>query len=204
MYRFKVLFTKDTFTYSYNNLQIERNIRKNRSSGNIYYYDHDNVATLIKPNKSRRQDSIKNEVAALRNTYRNTYRYRENLAPSLTDLMQANPDTRFIPFTTPVSKPYFCAMVLEGKLPQYERWLKEMVEVFGQVWHFEYLNSITLDYDKNFSDSHHFYAPIGTMIAHILTGVDDVNTPSDFGILLTRDNIDEQLAKIKADSAVCR
>ncbi|MGB9080752.1 MAG: hypothetical protein WCD00_05595, partial [Desulfuromonadaceae bacterium] len=135
---------------------------------------------------------------------RNDYTYRDDLAKSLTELIQTNPNTRFIPFTTPVSKPYFCAMVLEGKFPQYERWLKEMVGVFGQVWHFEYLNSITLDYSKNFSDSHHFYAPVGTMIAHRITGVEDAKTPSDFGILLTKDNIDEQLAKIKADSVSCR
>lgn len=202
-YRFKVLFTKDTFGYSYDNLQIKKHIRKNRING--YFYDHDNIATLIKPNnESKRLDAIRSEVDDLRKTYRNDYTYWDDLEKSMTDLRQANPDTRFIPFTTPVSKPYFCAMILEGKLPQYERWLKEMVGVFGQVWHFENLNSVTLDYDNNFSDSHHFYTPVGTMIAHRISGVDDINTPSDFGLLLTKDNIDEHLAKIKADAVLCR
>lgn len=204
LYRFKMLFTKDTLTYSWGNLQIHKEIRKKRSSGNVYYYDHNNVATLFMGNEALRQNSITTEVAKLRTTYRDSYTYREDLAQSLTDLMLANSGTRFIPFTTPVSKPYFCAMVLEGKLPQYERWLKEMVEVFGQMWHFEYLNSITLNYDKNFSDSHHFFNPVGTMIAHRITGVADAAIPSDFGMLLTKGTIDEQLAKIRADSAVCR
>jgi hypothetical protein len=95
-------------------------------------------------------------------------------------------------------------MVLEGRLPQYERWLKEMVEVFDQVWHFEYLNSITMDYDKNFSDSHHFYSSVGTMIAHRITGAADAAIPPDFGILLTKSTIDAQLTKIRTDSAMCR
>lgn len=202
LYRFKILFTKDTLTYSWENLLLKRNLRKQKTS--VYYYDHDNIATLFKANEAQRQDSIRVEVADLRKSYRNNYTYREDLAKLLTDTMQANPGTRFIPFTTPVSKPYFCAMVLEGKFPEYERWLKEMVEVFGQVWHFEYLNSITVDYDKNFSDSHHFYSSIGTMIAHRITGVADAAIPSDFGVLLTKSTIDEQLAKIRADSAVCR
>ena len=205
LYRYTVLFTRDTFMYSRDNQLVNKTIQKKKNGGSFYVYDRDNIATLIKPNEeSKRLDSVRSAVADLRKTYRNDYTYRDDLAKSLTELIQANPDTRFIPFTTPVSKPYFCAMVQEGRFPQYERWLKEMVVVFGQVWHFEYLNTITLDYDKNFSDSHHFYAPIGTMIAHRITGVDDVNTPSDFGILLTSDNIDAQLAKIKADSAVCR
>ncbi len=202
LYRFKILFTKDTFTYSYENLLLDRGIRKNSFSG--YLYDHDNIATLFKANETKRQNSIRDEVADLRKSYRNGYTYREDLAQSLTELKQENSGTRFIPFTTPVSEPYFCAMVLEGRFPQYERWLREMVGVFGQVWHFEYLNSITLNYDKNFSDSHHFFPPVGTMIAHRLTGMADDNTPVDFGILLTKETIDEQLAKIKADSAVCR
>jgi hypothetical protein len=204
-YRYNVLFTRDTFMYSRDNLLIKKTILKKKNNGSFYVYDRDNIATLINANdESKRLDSIRSAVTDLRKTYRNDYTYRSDLAESLTELIQTNPNTRFIPFTTPVSKPYFCAMVLEGKFPQYERWLKEMVGVFGQVWHFEYLNSITLDYSKNFSDSHHFYAPIGTMIAHRINGENDINTPSDFGILLTKDNIDEQLVKIKTESVSCR
>jgi hypothetical protein len=132
--------------------------------------------------------------------YRRQYAYREGLKQLLTDLRDSNKGSRLLVYTTPVSEPYFCVMVKENRLPDYERWLREMVEVFGQVWHFEYLHSTARDYENTFSDGHHFYPWVGTFIAHKLTGEPDPGIPSDFGILLDRANIEEWLITLRRDA----
>lgn len=204
-YRFKTLFTIDSLRYSLENLQVFSFIRKHKFGNGFILYDRNNIATLTKPSdESRRQDFITKELLTLRNMYSNHYIYRNDLAPFLKELVQANPETQFIPFTSPVSKLYFCTMVNSGKFPEYEKWLREMIEVFGNVWHFEYLNSITMDSAKNYSDSHHFYTSIGIMIANKITGVSNSSIPNDFGIMLNKKNIDAVLSKIYANTSLCR
>lgn len=45
-------------------------------------------------------------------------------------------------------------MVEEGKLDDYERRLRDLVDVNGEIYHFEYLNSVTRDNGQNFSTVH--------------------------------------------------
>ena len=107
-------------------------------------------------------------------------------------------------YTTPVSEPYFCAMVKENRLPEYERWLRDLVDVYGQVWHFEYLHSVARDYGNTFCDAHHFYPWVGALMAHKVTGEPDPRIPPDFGVLLDRSNIEQRLADIRRDAlATC-
>jgi hypothetical protein len=201
LYRYKELFTYDTFRYSRENLTIDKFIKHNAHGGGAIIYNNDNVATLLPPlDEARRQEYIKREIGNLKASYRTGYHYRTDLAESLKQIKDENPQSRFIAFSTPVSKLYFCAMVDEGKLPDYKRWLREMVGVYGEVWSFQDLNSVTIDYHKNYSDSHHYYPYVGTMVAHRITGVSDSSIPADFGVLVNRQNIDQYLEKVEADS----
>jgi hypothetical protein len=94
-------------------------------------------------------------------------------------------------------------MVEEGKLDDYERWLRDLVEVSGEVHHFEYLNSVTRDRGENFFDGSHYYPEIGKVMAHFIMGSPDVERPPDFGILLNKANIDAQLEVIRKSAEEC-
>ena len=203
-YRFKSLFTADTVHYSWDNLRIQHFIdHKKRWAGHMFY-DHANVVTLIPPNdEATCQVKMQEALVELSKSYGSGYRYRTDLKESLKKLRDDNPGSRFVVFTNPVTERYYCTLVRAGRQPEYERWLRQMVEVFGQVWHFEYPHSIARN-QANFCDDHHPYPPVGTLLAHRMTGVPDPGIPADFGMLLTPSTIDAGLASIRAASAACR
>ena len=47
-------------------------------------------------------------------------------------------------------------------------------------------------------DGHHFRPEVGKLIAHKVVNEEDSNVPKDFGIVITKDNIDEVLEEIRA------
>lgn len=66
----------------------------------------------------------------------------------------------------------------------YIQWINELIEVFGEVYHFMYPNQIVNNHLDFFYDHHHFYPEVGNYI------VDFINNPSfsyeKFGILLNK------------------
>lgn len=202
-YRFKTLFTAGVFHYSWDNLRMQHFLDHNKRWAGHMLYDHANVATVIPPNDmATAQIKMKETLSDLAKSYERGYRYGEDLKGSLQKLRADNPGSRFMIFTTPVTEGYYCTLVRAGRLPEYERGLREMVEVFGQVWHFEYPHSIARN-PANYWDAHHFYPPVGTLIAHRMTGVPDPKIPEDFGMLLTPATIDSGLERVRAASVTC-
>ena len=64
----------------------------------------------------------------------------------------------------------------------------------AQVWSFYGINSITLN-PTNFDDSGwHFKTKIGNLIMSRIFNDADIEVPTDFGVLLTKDNVDSYLA----------
>jgi hypothetical protein len=203
-YRFRTLFASDTLGYSWGNLRMQHFLEHRKRWAGHMLYDHANVAIVIPPNDAATAQIKMNETLDdLVKSYGSGYRYREDLKSSLQKLRDDNTGSRFSVFTAPVTERYYCALVLAGRLPEYERWLRETVEVFGQVWHFEYPHSIARD-PANYWDAHHFFPFVGTLIAHRMTGVSDPRLPQDFGMLLTPATIDTALARIRAASGACR
>ena len=203
-YRFRTLVSSDTVKHSWENLRIQNFIdHKKRWAGHMFY-DHANVVTLIPPNdEATGQIKMQEALKDLATSYGSGYRYREDLKGSLQKLRDDNPGTRFMVFTTPVTERYYCALVRAGRQPEYERWLRDLVEVYGQVWHFEYPHTIARD-PANFCDDHHLYPAVANLVARRMTGVPDQGMPADFGMLLTPATIDAGLAHIRAVSDVCR
>ena len=203
-YRFKFLFTADTLRYSWDNVRIPHFIDGDNHWVAHQYYDHANVKMVIPPNDKAAVyiKMIEDNLNDLAKTYGSGYRYGEELKGALRKVRDDNPGSRFLVFTNPVTERYYCTLVRLGRLPEYERWLREMVEVFGQVWHFEYPHSIARN-PVNFCDHSHFYPLVGTLLVHRVTGVPDPGIPEDFGMLLTPSTIDQGLARIRASSAVC-
>ncbi|MGJ9458149.1 hypothetical protein [Oceanobacillus sp. CF4.6] len=74
--------------------------------------------------------------------------------------------------------------VEEGNLPDYKRWLNDIIAVFGGVYNFMYPNSITNDL-SNYFDGHHFYPEVGNMIAETISNENPQGVPEDFGMYMT-------------------
>lgn len=177
-YRYKMLFSYDTYQLALKNFRASRDGKEVN-----FAYDRNNVKTLLPVTPEERENKIANTVTTYREKLYKDYEYMP-VKEMLLKLKKANPHTRFIVFTTPESLPLMQLIEKEGLTPYYERWLRDCVEVFGEVYHFMYPNSVTSNLD-NYYDASHFYPYVGTMIAHRLMGIKDPAVPDDFGVKLT-------------------
>ena len=201
-YRYKLLPTKDLYLYSLSNLKLKKAIEFKKFGHCEIVYDRSNIASLTPSNDAIYKEDFDILVKEISTTFGHSYKYNADVIRIYKEIAE-NSNSRIIAFTTPVSKPFFCAMTRE-RGADYERWLRDMVEIFGEVWHFEYLHSVSRDYKPNFADAHHAYPEVGTMIAKKVTGAYNPATPSDFGMLLNKSNIDEKMIRLKSDIAECQ
>ncbi len=190
LYRYKMLFTMDTL-----NRSIE-SIEHSKHPGTTDY-SRENVKSTIKVSAARKQSAVNTQISLYQNRfYGRGYRYNKEMKRYLEALKQDNPKTRFVIFTTPISADLFKILVQSGNLPDYERWMTQLVEVFGEVYDFMGVNSIT-SYRNNYADLHHFYPYIGTLIADRLTGTENSALPDDFGILVNKESLKSHLEVIR-------
>ncbi len=191
MYRYKSLFSIDALKQSAESI-------KRIKHPTISDYDRKNVRHCsIKVSPEELKRNIAKDIKEYQWHLKEGYIYRKDWKTLLKRLRMKNPNTNFILFTTPVSKPYFDTFIIDaGHVGEYIRWLRESIEVMDEVYHFMDLNSVTTDL-KNFFDAHHLYADITSMIAHRISGAKDDNVPQDFGKLLTLRNLEEYIAGFK-------
>jgi len=200
LYRYTTLLLKDTLKFSFEDARLGRRLEHKTVKDWMIVYDRNNVASIPQTkNKIERQLLVDKQIGDLVEAYGSHYAYNEDLKNQLRELKENNPGSKFIVFTSPVTKRYICTMVKEHRLPEYERWLKEIVDIYGEVWHFQYVHSISLNQESAFSDAHHSFPWVGELIAHKITGTPDPCLPADFGMLLNRSNIEEKLAYLRRD-----
>ena len=193
LYRYKMLFTMDT---------LDRSIESIEHSTNpgTTDYTRDNVKKTIKVSAARKQNAVNTQISLYRNRfYGGGYRYNTKMKAYFERLKRENPDTRFIIFTTPIAADLFRILVESGNLPDYERWMTQLVDTFGEVYDFMGVNTIT-DNPENYADLHHFYPSIGTLIADRVTGVKNSAIPKDFGILVTKKSLKSHLEKVRKEA----
>ncbi|MBO8159725.1 hypothetical protein [Thermosyntropha sp.] len=188
-YRYKMLFSHDTYQFALKNFKAAQN-----GTPVNFAYDRNNVKTLLPVTPEEREIKIARTVNTYREKIYRDYEYMP-VKEILLRLKKANPDTKFIVFTTPESLPLMQLIEEEGLTPYYERWLYDCVEVFGEVYHFMYPNSVTCNLE-NYYDASHFYPHIGTMMAHKMLGIEDETIPADFGVKLDKNNLDEKLKEV--------
>ncbi len=190
LYRYKMLFTMDTLDRSIESIE-------HSSHPGTTDYTRDNVKKTIKISAARKQNAVNTQTSLYRNRfYGRGYQYNTKIKKYLEQLKKDNPDTHFIIFTTPIAADLFRILVQSGNLPDYERWMRELVDTFGEVYDFMGVNSIT-SYPDNYADLHHFYPYIGTLIADRVTGVKNSALPKDFGIVVTKKNLKTHLEMIR-------
>jgi hypothetical protein len=89
-----------------------------------------------------------------------------------------------------------------GEFKTWENWKRKVVQV-TPVWDFSGYNSVTTeklaDVMENYADSSHYTAPVGNLVLNRILGYQEDKVPKDFGVLITPQNVESHLAKIRAD-----
>jgi hypothetical protein len=143
---------------------------------------------------------LKKEIADNLETYRKnvygrSYTYQDNKEIFHT-MKESFPDAKFYIFTTPVSAHLLKLFVEEGRLNDYERWITDLVVVFGEVWHFMYFNSVTGN-DENYRDAHHYSPRIAEVIARKLFGLETEKNYDDFGMKISAESLDNDIVFLR-------
>lgn len=181
-YRWKMLLSFDLLTNSFKNL---RDYLKNPDYSDRYTRD------LVKSyHKRDNLEAQKIQVAKDIKIYANSEysgKANKNYYELFNKIKSKYPQKNFIVYTTPVSYPLFEEMIRLGHQENYKQWLTYLVEIFGEVHHFMYKNSISTDYINYFADSNHAYPDTNNLIAQTI--IHKQNFVNDFGLVLTKDNI---------------
>ena len=174
LYRLESLLSYDSFN------NTRRYIRDSLAVEGCDCYDR----TLRKQRPIRasadREAALADDLGMYRSTVYGKYQYDPYYLSTLRNLKERFPRTRFILFTTPESAVLFDLLVTLGLRDDYERWLAEIIAIFGELYDFMGHNSITNN-PENYADGHHFYPPVGALIAARLEG--RPIPVSDFGVL---------------------
>ncbi len=191
--RYKLLFSIDTFNKSFKNIRYSFKDRD-------LYYDRNTVKYhKIIP----RDDMIKKHIVSIKESTNlvsdPNYSYDSQYITMLKTIKNENPNTKFIIYTSAVTSDLFVSIIKNAnRWEEYKKWLNELIEVFGEVNHFMYINSVTKNLD-NYYDDNHAYPFALKFIANKLSNTNNAEIPEDFGVLLTKSNIDEYLESIKKD-----
>lgn len=189
LYRFKTLLSWDVAGKSWSNLAMNALNHYDQD-----WYDLSNVKSHRATDERYMLSRMTYNMRMLQRRVRHQFRYDPGYRENMRRLLADNPGVRFVVFTAPASTSIMEILRQEGRLADYHRWLRETIEVFGGLHHFEYPNTVTRDV-RNFVDGHHFTPEIGRMIAKRVSGVPDPAVPADFGIYLTSRNLDAFLSR---------
>jgi len=189
-YRYKNLLSLDLLDYSRHNYNLSKigEVVEPRN------YNRSNVAEAYQIDSQQKEKETVDKINKFRNQFYNDekYEYNKEFKEMLETIKKNNPDTEFIVFTTPIYTGLFDALIEEGRYPDYVRWLEDITEVFGEVYHFMYPNVVTNNMD-NYFDGHHFYPHVGAKIANVIDGEE---SPDDFGVLLKKDELADRLKEL--------
>ena len=148
-YRYKILFSIDVLRNSINNLYRSLFNKISYRSYNRYNVALTQNWTEEEVEKRVKAINLDNAIAM------QNYEYDENLIHTLSLLKEKNPNSKFIVFATPVSSYYYNLLMDNGMKKDYEKWLKDIKTVFPNMKNFMVLDSLTINYTKNFIDYHH-------------------------------------------------
>lgn len=108
-------------------------------------------------------------------------------------------------FISPAHATQWEAIAVTGRWDVFEQWKRKLVEI-TPVWDFSGFNSVTTEKIEpqmnNYVDNSHYSPKIGNLIIDRIFDYNSKAIPEDFGTLLTRDNVEQHLAKIRRDRAL--
>ncbi len=116
------------------------------------------------------------------------------------EICQEN-NIKLIPFITPPHASQVEAIHIAGFGNVVEQMKREIVKIIP-VWNFYGYNSITtesIDRVTNYWDSSHYNIEVGDLILNLILGYQEQTVPSDFGTMITPDNIESEIAKMRVN-----
>jgi hypothetical protein len=193
LYRYKMLLSIDALKTSAHNVL-------GKLRGLPQYYSRNNVKFQPKVSeKERLERYTRNIIRHTKNLTGDEYSWDDSYESILRQIKYDNPNSKFIVFTSPVTADLLISIIKTGKrINEYERWLRLLIDVFGEVHHYMTINSITTNLE-NYPDDDHYYPHIAKLLANKLSGTDHKNVPKDFGIILNQSNIDEFIKDFKRE-----
>lgn len=194
-YATSVLLSLDTAAHSLRSLATSLGLT---AGGKPERYDRNDIRFLGRAvtGEMRDRNLLRTLEQYRSRIYGPRFAYDAALPERWRELRRAYPKTRFVVFTTPESAPLFSLMVKQGHLREHERWLADLAEVFGEVWDFAGLNSVTLD-PTNYLDAHHFEPRVGRLIVDRLLDRPLPAEHADFGRRVTPTNLQAHLDAVR-------
>ncbi|MDD2888471.1 MAG: hypothetical protein PHY66_11785 [Aliarcobacter sp.] len=187
-YRFKNLISYDSFKKAKKNLRISDELISER------VYDSNYNVFISKNSEENNKKNIEESVPKFVKEFYLKESSIENFSLKLKELKEKFPDTRFVIFTTPITKELFSKIIENKKLYElYENWIKDVVGVFGEVNHFMFINDISTQSSKNFYDGHHTYPFVGDIIYESLIS----NVSTNNMMKINNENLDEMVEKLR-------
>lgn len=190
-YKYKMLFSYDLY------LRSQEQIKKSTNNKSMYY-DRNNVKYQHKVSEEERKKrydiTLKKHVQYF--SYPN-YELNNDYANILKIIKKENPNTKFIIYTSAVTADLLASIIKNAnRWEDYKKWLYELIEVFGEVHHFMDINSITKNLE-NYPDDDHAYPFVLKLLANKISNFENKEIPEDFGIVLTKDNIEKYLKNLE-------
>lgn len=160
-------------------------------------------------NQGRFKNFLQEDLATLRQRMNNdqpiiSSAYLNDLKQVVEICRAKNIDIKL--FISPVHVSLWEAWHLVNISPHIEEWKRELVKI-APVWDFSGYNSITTEAIgkkdmKNYIDPSHYTKEVGDLILNKMFGVNLETVPPDFGVLLTEQNIEEQLQHLAAQRSL--
>jgi hypothetical protein len=194
-YRFAGLFNWQTFQYSVKTLMRGTAVEEKDRGDLIRYDDPEKRLYFASPrSEAERRELFLGYVEAYRRIYQE-FIYDEDLVSMLTAFRDETADVQLIPLLVPVGTPLLRLIArTPGRLDDYERWIREIVAVFGGVWSFKDANSVARN-PLLWSEPSHHSPTVGSWIVDRVQG--SGTPPDDFGIYVTKENVDEYIEKAR-------
>lgn len=189
-YRYKNLFSADTFKHSITNI-----ISSIRPTDKFAYYDRENVKFKPMVSNSFKDVYIQRQKIIFGNQYKDpNYKYQSDQL-IYDNLKKNNPNTKFIIFTEPIAKPLLDLFDKYDRFDEYSAWLNELISNFGEIYNFSYHNSITGNLDLYY-DAMHTTPEVMKLVAKKITNSNE-GVPADFGMLVTKESIEDHVNLIR-------
>lgn len=190
LYRVKTLVSISTLKYSRRNFM-------NYLYGRHIYYDRNNVkysTMLTREAAEFNMTRLMQHIEKSNQKYSfNNYKHNVNYHAILEAIRDQNPNTRFVIFTTPVIQAYMTAIVRNNLLGEYENWIRNIVDVFGECYDFMVPTRLTESPLKYFHDPNHYYPFVADMMIDAMYNSKDPEA-SGICVHVTRANVNEKLA----------
>lgn len=182
---FKNYFSLDTMKYSI--INCKRSLFQTTGHRS---YDRDNIVHSDKINVDRVRFLSESRSKNYYSTFKD---YNKNYKYILKSLRDNNSQSKFIIYTSPLSKDFLYVIYKDKKLLEfYFLWLENIVSVFDEVYFFTVPSEFSEKYELYSIDGDHFYPEVGIIIADILTADKSIGA---YGMKVTKDNLEQFIQK---------